>query len=390
LEDARITPERARDEVARAVEAAGADVIRAGDSPRVRADGLAYITALAEVALQQQLHGADPAFPRFVANPNPNAKWGAENADNRYLWARVDPDSVYRVSGRRGTSFELLFEAKQGFMQLGQPRNFAARLASDLKVDAAGRFELWLGGPARAANWMPLDPEAQWLLVREYFVDWANEVPAQFAIERFGSSADSRRPVDPARITAQLEAAAAWTLGTARFWNEWVAQLRADHVPGRLAAARRYEGGADDIRYGNDWFQLGDEEALVVECDVPHARYWSFQLCDTWFRSLDYANHQTSLNASQMQRDADGRVRIVVAHRDPGVPNWLDTTGLSEGVFQYRFIWTRTTPQPAAQLVPVGRLRDVLPASTPRITPAARHASIAVRQRHVAERTRFG
>jgi hypothetical protein len=83
LDDARITPERARAEIARAIEAASAHVMRSGDSPRVRAEGLAYLAGLAEVALQQQLHGADAAYPRFVDNPNPRAKWGAENADNR-------------------------------------------------------------------------------------------------------------------------------------------------------------------------------------------------------------------------------------------------------------------------------------------------------------------
>ncbi len=389
MDDARITPERRRAEIARAIEAARAHVMRPGDSPRVRADGLAYLAGLAEVAIEQQLHGADPAWPRFVANPNPNAKWGAENADNRYLWARVDLDSVYRVSGRRGSSFELLFEAKAGFMQLGQPRNFAARLASELRADAGGHFELHVGGPERAGNWMPLDRDAQWLLVREYFVDWANEVPARLAIERVGAEIGAPGPADSTRVSAQLEAAAAWTLGTARFWNEWVEQLRAAYVPGRLAAARRYEGGADDILYGNDWFRLGEEEVLVVECDAPDARYWSFQLCDTWFRSLDYVNHQTSLNAAQTQCDVDGRVRIVVAHRDPGVPNWLDTTGLSEGVFQYRFIWTRTTPQPTATLVQWSQLRDLLPPSTRDTTQAERRAAIAMRQRHVAERTRF-
>lgn len=386
LEDARITPERARAEIARIVEAGRPFVTRPGDSPRVAADGLAYLAGLAKVALEQQLHGADPVFPRFVANPNQEAKWGAENADNRYLWARVDPAAVYRVSGRRGTSFEILFETKEGFMQLGQARNFAARSASELHVAADGRFELWLGGPTRAGNWMPLDQGAQWLLVREYFVDWADETPAQLAIERVGREIESRRPVDPACIAAQLEAAAVWTLGTVRFWNEWVERLRRDHVPGRIAAARRYEGGADDILYGNDWFRVAEDEALVVECDAPDARYWSFQLCDTWFRSLDYANHQSSLNGSQVRRDADGRVRIVVGQRDPGVANWLDTTGLCEGVLQYRFVWARAPVQPTATLVPLDRLHRVLPVSTPRVTPSERRAAIAVRRRHCERR----
>jgi hypothetical protein len=387
VDDSHLGPERIRAEIARSVEAARAIVTRPGDSPRVRADGLAYLAGLAEVALEQQLHGADPAFPRFVANPNPHAKWGAENADNRYLWARVDPESVYRVSGHRGSSFELLFETKQGFMQLGEPRNFAASLASDLAIDADGHFELRLGGASRAGNWMPLDPGARWLLVREYFVDWENETPAAIAIERVGAGDQAPRRTEPERVAAQIEAAAAWTRDTARFWNEWVEQLRSDHVPGQLAAARRYEGGADDILYGNDWFELGDEDALLVECDAPDARYWSFQLCDTWFRSLDYANHQISLNAAQMRRDADGRVRLVVAHRDPGVPNWLDTTGLSEGVFQYRFIWTRTPVQPVATLTTLDLLRDLLPSDTPVVAPAERRGAIAVRRRHVARRT---
>jgi hypothetical protein len=94
---------------------------------------------------------------------------------------------------------------------------------------------------------------------------------------------------------------------------------------------RGFAGGADDILYGNDWFRLRDGEALVVCCDVPDARYWAFQLCDSWFRSLDYANHQTSLNGAQLRLDADGRVRVVVASRDPGVANWLDTCGASRG-----------------------------------------------------------
>jgi hypothetical protein len=368
----------------RAIDAVAARLRRDGDSPRVRDDGVAYLAGLVEVALQQQLHGADPARPRFVANPSTTAKWGAENADNRYLWAPLDPGATYCVRGQRGSSFELLFEVKEGFMQLGAPRNFAARSASEMAIPADGDFELWLGGPARDGNWLPIDPAARWLLVREYFVDWEREESARLAIERVGGSAGAAS--GSAGIAEQLRAAATWVDGTLRFWNEWVTQIRDAHEPGRLVPARRYEGGADDILYGNDWFQLGDDEALVVTCDVPDACYWQFQLCDSWFRSLDYANHQTSLNAAQLQRDADGRVRIVVSSRDPGVANWLDTTGLREGVFQYRFIWATTTPQPTARCVALAHLAEVLPADTRRVTAEQRRRTVAIRQSHVARR----
>jgi hypothetical protein len=348
-------------------------------TPRSRTDARAYVDGLARVALAQQREGADPDAPRFVENPSPTAKWGAENADNRYLWAPLRPDAVYRVHGRRGTSFELLFETKEGFMQLGAPRNFASRAASDLAVAQDGRFELWIGGAARSGNWLPLDRDARWLLVREYFADWEREVPASLAIERVGASTPERDD------GAALARAAAWVEATVRCWNEWVAELRRAYVPGKLAAARRYEGGADDILYGNDWYELRENEALVVECDVPDARYWAFQLVDACFRSLDWARHQTSLNHVQARIDADGCVRMVVAHRDPGVANWLDTTGLEAGVFQYRFVWARTRPQPTARVVPLDAIADALPLAA-RVSAVERAALLAERRRAAARR----
>jgi hypothetical protein len=352
---------------------------------RSRADARAYVEGLARVALAQQRDGADPDAPRFVENPSPTAKWGAENADNRYLWAPLRPDSVYRVHGLRGTSFELLLETKEGFMQLGAPRNFAACAASDLAVASDGGFELWLGGTARDGNWLPLDRDVRWLLVREYFANWERESPASLAIERVGAPTP-RRDVRDADALART---AAWVEATARYWNEWVAELRAAYVPGKLAVARRYEGGADDILYGNDWWELGPDEALVVECEVPDARYWAFQLVDACFRSLDWAGHQTSLNHAQARIDADGRVRLVVAHRDPGIVNWLDTTGLDAGVFQYRFIWARTRPQPNARIVPIEAVAETLPHAA-RVEPGERAAVLAKRQRAAARRLALG
>ena len=44
-----------------------------------------------------------------------------------------------------------------------------------------------------------------------------------------------------------------------------------------------------------------------------------------------------SLNRFQTKLDADGRFRIVIAHRDPGEENWLDTEGRSFGMVFWRY-----------------------------------------------------
>jgi len=124
----------------------------------------------------------------------------------------------------------------------------------------------------------------------------------------------------------------------------------------------------------------------VIECDVPDARYWAFQLCDAWFRTFDYATRQTSLNGAQMHVDPDGRFRVVIAHDDPGVPNWLDACGHPEGMIQYRFVWARSRPQPTLKRVPLAELRRALPAGHPSVGPVERRRALVAREAHVQRR----
>jgi hypothetical protein len=89
-----------------------------------------------------------------------------------------------------------------------------------------------------------------------------------------------------------------------------------------------------------------------------------------------------------MQVDGDGRYRVVIAHRDPGVPNWLDTSGLREGMIATRYIRTADVPPQTGQLVKLDQIRDLLASSTPSMTIDERRAQIAIRQAHVATRFR--
>ena len=359
------------------------------DAPELRAEGFRYLLGLVTSGIAQATALADPDRPRFVRNPDSLAKWGAENADNQYLWARVRPDASYRIHGLRESALDFLVEVKEGYMQLGDDRNFATLAAHDLVLAPDASFEILLAAekpPGFAGNFLPLHPDARYVGIRQYFYDWARESPARFTIERSDGAGEAPPPLTPARMAELLDAAGDWTLTTARFWGEWVAQLRAAWQPERLAPARHFVGGADDIVYGNDWWKLGPDEALVIESEVPAARYWAFQLCDVWFRTFEYGNRQTSVNGAQAVLDADGRFRAVIAHRDPGVPNWLDSCGHPEGMLQYRWVWARSNPRPSLRLVPLASLREVLPPAHPRVSPEERRRALAAREAHLQRR----
>lgn len=386
----RLLSGRAWAEFCDRLKAAGEIVLAPGapDTDTDRAEGFRYLATLAAAGIRHAFDLADPDHPRFLRNPDSVSKWGAENADNLYLLAKIRSDRSYRIVGRRNSAYTFLIEVKEGYMQLGRDRNFATTEASQLELAPDGSFEIALSRERQPGNWLPLHPDATQVLIRQYLWDWQREVPAEFRIYQVESQGVAAAPEEPAQVARLLDDAAHWIHATASVWADWVAAIRGAHVPGRLAAARRFAGGADDILYGNDAYRLRPHEALVVEFEPPDARYWHVQLVDLWFGSLDYANRQTSLNGHQLHKDADGLVRVVIAHADPGVPNWLDTAGHLEGILQYRYVWTRNEPAPRVRIVPFDELRRVLPPDTPHVSPAERRCAVAGRQAHVARRER--
>ena len=141
-------------------------------------------------------------------------------------------------------------------------------------------------------------------------------------------------------------------------------------------------------------FDLTEDEAMIITVPAAGrdvAPYQGIQLGSVWYISLDYINHQTSLTADQARADPDGMLRFVVSERDPGVANWLETTGHRRGYIQLR--WQRLTrdlgPEdgPSAEVVQFSDLPRRLPFhQQAQITRAGYTERIAARQAAVAQR----
>ena len=119
--------------------------------------------------------------------------------------------------------------------------------------------------------------------------------------------------------------------------------------------------------------------------------YQAIQVGSAWYISTDYENHQTSLTAAQSHVDDDGMLRYVISERDPGVANWLETTGHSRGVIMLR--WQRLSRAltaedgPRVELVKVDELFEVEPRLADQRVTAEEYAErIKARQVGVARR----
>jgi hypothetical protein len=168
-----------------------------------------------------------------------------------------------------------------------------------------------------------------------------------------------------------------------------VAQLRAGGVVNRLTTVDySANGGLDDQWYQEGCFDLADDDVLVVEARLPTGlRAFSLSLTDPCFSTIDWANAQSSLNRHQAVIDPDAVLRLVVAASDPGVQNWLDTTGHRSGVLQFRWSGCAVCPEVSVRVVASGSLDRELPTTVARVTAEQRAAAVRARQVGVQLRT---
>ncbi len=362
-------------------------------SPQLRAEGFRYLTRFLEAGIRSCVAYADPDHPELCRMIERNATWGLDCPDCLYLYAAVRGDAVYCISGSRGSANHLDIQVNYGhfaFGDISQWGTISSRSGAGLEIGSDGNLELVLSAEERPGNLLRLAPNAELVLIRQYFDDWENEAPADLTIERVGGPA-SAPPPRTDQIATRLERLTSWLTRGAALWENMSRDL-IQGSPNRLNVFKPPDedarGGLPGQAYGMGGFRCEPGEAVLIEFAPPACRHWSVSLASWYWESVDYATRQSSLNGHQARLDADGVFRGVIAHADPGVPNWLDPAGHTQGTIAARFLLADAAPEVSVRVLPLAELRSQLPADTPRVGPAERAAALRRRRRAVWARYR--
>jgi hypothetical protein len=352
---------------------------------------LAAITGASMDAL-----ASDGDHPVFVPQIGQVLNVGQPNADTIYRTARITPGGSYRIRGFRGTL--PICKIGQGppspaEVPPGSPPPRGPRPHHDfntLKVDAHGRYDVLLSPEQPAGysgDWWKLEPTTNELLLRMVSSDWGKELDPTFSIERVDKPASRGRP-----SAAQLEARLRQIPRAAGFLGPMfvahVEKLRREGYTNKFKMLDVSQiGGLAGQFYYEGPYELNDDEALIVESEVPaKCPYRSLILTNEIYETTDWYNNHSSLNGAQAQPDADGILRIVVSAKDPGVPNWLDTAGHARGLIQGRWTDCDSQPIPSVRKVGFSEVRTVLPPDTPTISKEQRER--VLRERRAAYQQR--
>lgn len=340
----------------------------------------------------------DESYPDFWPVFNQAYPIGFANPDDTYYQSVVDDQGTYRITGHRGSTYivDVMVgsgpKSSWGTGQLGPTkRNF--ELDRDVTIGEDGAFDFILSAKrpeGHKGDWLPLDPGATFIWIRQIAYDWEKEQDARFTIERLDVPARRKRESTQQlaeRMTLMSDFVHNWTEQFLN-WEKFVGQpLPVNDV---LVLDFSKGGGIADQRYVQGFFDIDDGEALILETDVPEeCRYWMFHLTDEFLNSLNWLHNQVTINGRQAKLNNDGKFRAVIANADPGVANWLDASGFERGGIVGRWKECSSFPKPTLKKVRLTDVLDHLPNDTARVSPEERDASIRRMRRAAQLRRRW-
>jgi hypothetical protein len=343
---------------------------------------------------------SDSQHPRFVRNFMPPHNWhgrdvpgartGGDNPDNTYRLAGIAHGTRYRVTGRvigrapANASFTLVGD--YGTSVTIQTIDSAA-----LERQGDGSFVITIDHqPAGGRrNHITTAPHAKFLYVRDSMEDWAGETPYALEIERLGPAAAA--PVSRDEMAQRAEFRAKDDVPLYFWFQSTFTNMTVNSW--KFLPANRGTGGLVTQALGRGWFEIGLDDAVIIDFVPGGAAYSAIQLGSWLFQSIEADAITSSLTRAQCVADEDGLIRAVISRQDPGVANWLDCGGYSRVMAMLRWQGLHSGPPRGAEgpgfsarIVRLDELHKVLPADTCWFTAAQRCEQRAYRKAEFARR----
>lgn len=329
-----------------------------------QAEGLRKLVRMIRMGLEATLEYGNTDFPAVYQLVTPTTVGEGETSDSHYFQTMIDGAKTYRISGQRGEAPYIEFTVYAGKIGLDSTSAQVGAITEvDLKVEPDGTYELMLSPEPQSGNWIRTTPEASVVFIRQYAHDWSKTRDATFNIERIGAVGE-RPPLTLAEVNRAMQRTSAYVARSVNIWKAIVDQRRAAESNRFFVFEQEQKDGGKDSpemptghRFSSGYFRLTEDEALVVTFKPEAVPYWGLDTTNYWFEPLSYADHRSHYNNRTVRYEADGSVRIVIAPRNPGLPNWIDTRGHLEGPMIFR--WSRSrlpVPDLQARVVKLGTL----------------------------------
>jgi len=381
-----------------------------------------------QAAMEVQL--LDSNNPKILQQVAPTHSWYLQDFAGTRIWYD-NPDTIYRFVGVNNASSYVITGKFTGSMPADTNFSVLTGLSGttadningkDLVVNPDGTFTITADSSPTApgqTNHLQLVPGTTLITTRNTLSDWNTQDPMSLSILRVSGPPDSLfsqlggfaipgigplvsgnplltslvsiiPPLPAPRLLQSVETAAIMLLLGISGENQYMSVATTDPTTGLQQPPNVLSDPGHNASFlstqlqSAGYFQLADDQALVITIDPGRAGYFGVPVSNDWTITNNYWDEQTSLNISQSVANSDGTYTTVVSPTDPGVANWVSTGGLNQGTLSIRFqdLDPNSTVNPtvSSAVVPLDQLGTVLPSGTVYVTPEERRAQIAERQ----------
>ena len=268
------------------------------------------------------------------ARTTSSLQWGGPNADNVYRHARVDPslhvpdrraDALVRgLHPRRPRNF-MHMEGSGTIAELSAHRHRHRRRATTSRSCSAATATSPTAYRSPTGALVGVDPRVLLRLAAARAGDLHHRMPRR----RLAAEAVHSR-----RVRHGLEEAATHLQRSLTYWNQYMLDARAEQTDNEF-------GGGYDVPRG---LRPRRSTRSASSTSRPTRRWSSTATCPTAATGASTSTtsrggrrwstrHASPRSTTRRRASAPtAACRIVVAHEDPGVPNWLDTEGRREAL----------------------------------------------------------
>jgi hypothetical protein len=285
----------------------------------------------------------DPARPRaarFMAPPHhwfgrdvPGSRWAGDSPDFVYRTVPIGHGGRYVIEGRAtcdqppSVNYSLMAD------NTAAPVTLALLDSLDMDIAPDGSFAITIDdSPAEGRrNHIQTRPGAEFLMIRDALGDWLAQSANALTVSRL----DDAAPLDEEALAQRAAKIAIEGVYYTYYCTRSGNGNPPNHVRPPMSSAAFGGMATQAGTKGN--LELQPDDALIVRCNAAGAAFRNVTLTDAFHMTIEYWQRTSSFNMTQMAPDQDGDFTFVVAHRDPGVHNWLDTGGLVHTIFGHRW-----------------------------------------------------
>ena len=335
-------------------------------------------------ALQKAVNN-DPAYPKVYwtdAPPRdadhwfgidvPGGRYSYDNTDCIYRTIPISSKYEYIVRGKRsGTG-----PSDVTFSLISNPNSQGtvdSIVGDELVVEEDGTFEITISKRGKddvgSKNHIKSDFRAVQLFVRNNLGDWDTETVDELSVEIISDVSD----VEPATNETIIkdtkrnihEGSFFYGFGALDF-KTLINPLNQLDNPSQSAILGTLTTQASSFGH----FDLSPDEALIVTFSPGKSTYWVLPAYSLGMITHAPWENIVSFNNKQARPNENGTYTFVVSQTDPGVYNWVNATGRTQGTFTGR--WQGLPRDTSVEngievwsfVVPVEGVRGVVPEET--------------------------